>query len=66
MLRASIIFFFLGISALGLGVAGIAGVSLELGRLLLFVFLGLAILTFLGGLMTGRNAKTAHLRKKEG
>ena len=61
MLRTSIGFFVLGLLALGLGAYDLGGVSLELGRILLFVFLGLAILTFLGGLMTKRRAGTARL-----
>ena len=61
MLRASLTFFFLGLLALVLGFYEVAGISLELGRLLLFVFLGLAILTFLGALMTGRTPKSPRI-----
>lgn len=61
MLRASFAFFFLGLLALALGFYDIAGISLELGRLLLFIFLGLAILTFLGALLTGRASRNSRL-----
>jgi hypothetical protein len=54
MLRASISFLLLGLLALGFGLYDVAGVSLELGRLLLFVFLGLSIVSFMGGILTGR------------
>jgi hypothetical protein len=56
MLRASLTFFALALLSLGLGATELGGVSLETGRTLLFVFLGLAILTFLGGLLTNKNA----------
>ncbi|HUP58475.1 MAG TPA: DUF1328 family protein [Bdellovibrionota bacterium] len=54
MLRAAIIFFVIGLIAMFLGMGNVAGVSLELGKLLLFVFLGLAVLTFIISLATGR------------
>ncbi len=50
MLRAAIIFFVLGLVAILLGATGFAGVSLEIGRILLVVFLVLAVLSFLGNL----------------
>jgi uncharacterized membrane protein YtjA (UPF0391 family) len=46
MLRAAIAFFILAIVAFVLGAAGIAGVSMEIGRLLLTVFLVLAVVSF--------------------
>ncbi len=56
MLRAAIIFFVIGLIAMFLGMGNVAGVSLELGKLLLFVFIGLAVLTFVVSLATGRRS----------
>jgi uncharacterized membrane protein YtjA (UPF0391 family) len=56
MLRAAIIFFVIGLIAMFLGMGNVAGVSLELGKLLLFIFLGLAVLTFIISLATGRRS----------
>lgn len=47
MLRAAIIFFVIAIVAFIFGASGIAGMSMEIGRLLLLVFLALAIISFL-------------------
>ncbi len=55
MLRAALAFFVLGIVALLLGLGGIAGVSIEVGKILLFVFLVLAVISFLVGAITGRS-----------
>jgi len=57
MLRAAIAFFILGIVAILLGVTGVAGVSIEIGKLLLVVFLVLAVLSFFGGTWTGKGPK---------
>jgi len=57
MLRAALGFFVLAIIAILLGANGIAGVSLEVGRLLLFVFLVLAVLSGIAGLISGRSTK---------
>lgn len=57
MLRASLAFFILAIVAMVLGASGIAGLSVEIGKLLLFVFLGLAVLSFAVSLITGRPIK---------
>ena len=56
MIRAAIAFFVLAIVAIVLGASGIAGVSMEIGKLLLFVFLVLAVISFLGSMLTGRKA----------
>ena len=56
MLRAAIAFFVIGLIAMFLGMGNIAGVSMELGRVLLFVFLVLAVLSFLVSLFTGRRS----------
>jgi uncharacterized membrane protein YtjA (UPF0391 family) len=57
MLRASIAFFIIGLVALALGAGGIAGMSIEIGRILLSVFVVLAIISFVVGLVSGRRPK---------
>ena len=57
MLRAAIAFFVIGLVAILLGAGGVAGVSLEVGRTLLFVFLVLAVISFVASLVTGRGPK---------
>lgn len=54
MLRAAIIFFVIAIVAFIFGASGVAGMSMEIGRLLLMVFLALAIISFLINLMGRR------------
>ncbi|MGZ3769441.1 MAG: DUF1328 domain-containing protein [Bdellovibrio sp.] len=51
MLRAAIVFFIIAIVAFIFGATGIAGVSIEIGRMLLLVFLALAVISFLISLM---------------
>lgn len=58
MLRAAIAFFILALIAILFGATGFAGVSMEIGRTLLIVFLVLAALSFIGGLFTGRGKKS--------
>lgn len=55
MLRAAIAFFVIGLIALLFGATGFAGVSMEIGRILLFVFLFLALVSFVVSLVSGRN-----------
>lgn len=57
MLRAAIAFFVIGLIAMLLGAGGVAGVSMELGRTLLFVFLALAVISFIVSLVSGRGAR---------
>ena len=57
MIRAAIIFFVLALIVFGLGVGGIAGLSMEIGRTLLIVFLVLAVISFIGSLLTGKRPK---------
>lgn len=57
MLRAAIGFFVLALIAIVLGAGGIAGVSMEIGRLLLFVFLILAVISFAVGMFSGRGPR---------
>lgn len=56
MLRAAIVFFIIGLVAMFFGMSGIAGVSMELGKLLLFIFLGLAVVSFVVSLISGRKS----------
>ncbi|MGZ3721419.1 MAG: DUF1328 domain-containing protein [Bdellovibrionales bacterium] len=58
MLRAAIAFFVLALVALLLGASGIAGVSMEIGRTLLFVFLVLAVISFVASLISGRGPRS--------
>ncbi len=57
MLRTAIGFFILALIAFVLGAYGIAGLSMEIGRLLLIIFLILAALSFVGHLITGRSPR---------
>ncbi len=57
MLRAAITFFVLGLVAMLFGAYGIAGVSIEVGKILLMVFIVLAILSFVVGLIRGGDSK---------
>lgn len=59
MLRAAIIFFVLGLVAILLGANNFAGLSLEVGKIILFAFLILAAISFLGALLTGRQGPKA-------
>jgi uncharacterized membrane protein YtjA (UPF0391 family) len=54
MLRAAIIFFLVALVSIIFGSYGIAGLSMEIGRTLLYVFLVLAVLSLLGGIFSGR------------
>ena len=56
MLRAAITFFIIGLIAMFLGMNNIAGVSVELGKVLLFVFLALAVVSFLVSMVSGRRS----------
>jgi uncharacterized membrane protein YtjA (UPF0391 family) len=50
----AIIFFIIAIIAYVLGAQGVAGMSAEVGRILLFVFLILAVIVLLASFFTGR------------
>lgn len=54
MLRASIAFFVLGLVAILLGANGVAGISIDIGKTLLFVFLILAVISFVASLVIGK------------
>lgn len=53
MLRAAITFFVVGLVAMFFGMNNIAGVSVELGKILLYVFLALAVITFVVSMLSG-------------
>lgn len=57
MLRAALMFFILALVAMLLGASGFAGMSMEIGRILLLVFLVLAVISGITGLVTGSRAK---------
>ena len=57
MLRAAIIFFALGLVSLVFGMTGFAGVSIEVGKMLLTVFLLLAVVTFVINLISGSDRR---------
>ena len=54
MLRAALGFFVLALIAVVFGASGVAGVSMEIGRMLLVVFLILAVISFVIGIVSGR------------
>jgi uncharacterized membrane protein YtjA (UPF0391 family) len=58
MLRAAIAFFVLALVAMFLGATGFAGISMEIGRSLLMVFLILAVISFVASLVTGKRGGT--------
>lgn len=57
MIRAAISFFILALVFYAVGFNNIAGMSEEVGKAFLAVFLGLAVISFLGSLGTGRETK---------
>ena len=54
MLRAALGFFVLALVALLLGANGVAGLSMEIGRIFVWVFLILAVVSGVIGLFSGR------------
>lgn len=56
MLRAAIVFFVIALLAIIFGATGFAGVSMEIGKLLLGVFLALAVISFIISLATGKRS----------
>lgn len=58
MLRAAIVFFVLALVAILFGATGFAGMSMEIGKTLLFIFLILAAISFIANLLTGRSPKS--------
>lgn len=58
MLQAAIAFFVLALIAYFFGANGIAGFSAEAGKLLLYVFLILSVITFVVNLIRGSGKRT--------
>ena len=58
MLRAALMFFVLGLVAILLGATGFAGISIEIGKVLLYVFLALTVISLVIGLISGKNPKS--------
>ena len=54
MTRTAIVFFILALLAILFGSYGVAGITIELGKILLMIFLSLSLLSFIGSLMTGK------------
>lgn len=59
MLRAAIIFFAIALLAIIFGATGFAGISMEIGKTLLGVFLVLAVISFIFSLISGRKPPLA-------
>ncbi len=57
MLRAAITFFVLALVAILFGATGFAGISMDIGKTLLMVFLVLAVLSFVVSLISGRGGR---------
>ncbi len=60
MLRAAIAFFVMGLVAILLGANGVGGMSLEIGKTFLFVFLILSVISFIASMVTGRKMINKH------
>ena len=58
MLRAAVIFFILGLVGIFFGAMGFAGLSIEIGKTLLGVFLILSIISLVAGAISGRGRKS--------
>ncbi|MES2856191.1 MAG: DUF1328 family protein [Bdellovibrionota bacterium] len=57
MLQAAIAFFVIALVAMFLGAGNVAGISMEMGRILLVVFLVLAAISFVASLLGGRRTR---------
>jgi len=57
MVRAAIAFFIIALVAFMLGAGGVGGMSMDIGKTLLAVFLILAVVSFVVSLVTGRSPK---------
>jgi uncharacterized membrane protein YtjA (UPF0391 family) len=57
MLRASVTFFVIGLLAFVIGAYNLAGISIEIGKILLAVFLLLALITFVLNFILGKTNK---------
>ncbi len=58
MLRAALLFFVLGLVAMLLGATGVAGLSMEVGKIVLYVFLALTVISLVVGLISGKRPRS--------
>ena len=58
MIRAAILFFILAIISYVIGAYGIAGLSIEIAKVFLYVFVALALISFIGAMLTNKNPKS--------
>ena len=58
MLRAALVFFVLALVAMLFGAYGFVGMSVDIARTLLIVFLVLSVISFVASLVTGRTPKS--------
>ncbi len=54
MIRAAILFFVFALLAFALGAIGIAGISMDIGKMLLVFLLVFAFASFLASIFTGK------------
>jgi uncharacterized membrane protein YtjA (UPF0391 family) len=54
MLRAALAFFVIALVAMILGATGMAGISMDIAQTILVVFLVLAAISFVAGIVSGR------------
>jgi uncharacterized membrane protein YtjA (UPF0391 family) len=54
MIRAAVAFFVLGLVAIFLGANGVGGLSIDIGKFLLYIFVVLALITFVASLFIGK------------
>jgi uncharacterized membrane protein YtjA (UPF0391 family) len=57
MIRAAISFFVLALVAYVLGAYGIAGLSIDIGKILLIIFLAMALITFIASLVSDKKSR---------
>ena len=65
MIRAAIIFFFVAVIAFLFGATGFAGFSMQVGQVLLAVFLVAGAISLMGAMVTGKTPLTKGIRSNE-
>jgi len=58
MLRAALAFFVLALIAILLGATGVGSASMDIGKILLMVFIVLAVISFAKNIIVGRGKRT--------
>lgn len=56
MLRAAIVFFVLALLGILFGATGFAGISMDIGKAILGVFLVLAVISFIFSILSGKRS----------